>query len=522
MRAAKRRFLFCGLMICAAAISPAVYAIPAMAADIDVNERLRSIAEEYADRQERQEKAPAAVSEDHLLAQGKWLDLARRYDNRYVSGDIANAPSPQRLARWWNSLGDDTLSELVLMSLQNNRELEKARASMKEARASLGISKASLLPWLDGNGSWTNADTSDNSTERGASMNLYRLGIDASWEIDVFGGVKQNVKASAATLAASHAELHSVWVSLASEVALNYLSLRTLQERLNIAEQNLALQTETLDMLQSQYDSGLADALPLNQAMYTVETTQASIPPLKSSIETTMNTLAVLVGETPGSLEERLSTPLPIPKADPVNLVGIPAETLRKRPDIRAAEMRLLAQTARRKSAQADIYPKFHLIGSIGIESLSTGSLFSSDSYGYSFGPRISWPIFHGGAIRRNIEAQSAREEQLLAGYEGAVLSAVAEVRNALAAEVQERERNRSLQRGVEAARVAVLVAEDKYRNGLSDFNNVINAQTALLSLQDQQVVSEGQMTSNIIQIFKVLGGGWAPLDSELLTAEGK
>ena len=501
---------------------------PAGAGEIDVEKKINHWVQIYIEgAAEPQIEADAPdsahlqsnASDGQLIVEGKWLDLAKKYDNRYVSGDIANAPSPQRLAQWWNSLGDEDLTELVHLCLQNNRDLAAARARLTEARAALGIGKANLLPWLDSVNTWTNTDTSKNSTSAGGSANIYRLGVDASWEIDVFGGQRENIKASEASLLATHAELHSAWVSLSSEVALNYLSLRTLQQRLNIAGQNLDLQMDTLEMLQSQFDSGLADALALNQAKYTVEQTKATIPPLRASIETAMNALAILTGVAPGSLEEKLSKPMPIPQADPVNLVGIPAETIRRRPDIRSAEMQLLAQTARKKSAKADLYPKFHLVGSIGIESLSTGSLFSSDSYGFSIGPKISWPIFHGGAIRKNIQVQGAREEQLLAAYEGTVLNAVAEVRDALANEVQERERNQSLQRGVEAARAAVQVAEDKYRNGLIDFNNVIGAQTALLSLQDQHVISEGQMTTNIVQVFKVLGGGWAPLDEELLAA---
>jgi efflux transporter, outer membrane factor (OMF) lipoprotein, NodT family len=481
----------------------------------DLDARLREIAAEYEGRPAEAagvlDAGIVAKSDDVLIGEGDWVALARRYENMYVSGDIRQAPSAQRLASWWNSLGDDVLTHLIFISLQNNRDLEVARSRVNEARAALGVSKADLLPWLDSVNSWTNADGSDNSTAPG-SANIYRLGIDASWEIDIFGGQRQKVRAAEGDLAAAYADLHNAWVSLSSEVALNYLNLRTLQARLDIARQNLSLQTDTLELLQSQYDSGLTDALALNQAKYTVEQTKATIPPLQEGIETSMNALAILCGTVPGSLEELLGKALPIPQVDPANLVGIPAEALRRRPDIQSAEMQLLAQTARKKSAKTDLYPKLNLIGSIGLESLSTGSLFSSDSYGFSFGPRITWPIFHGGAIRKNIEVQTAREEQLLAAYEGTVLRAVAEVRNALAADTQERQRNEALRRGVEAARTAVDVAEDKYRNGLSDFNNVISAQAALLSLQDQYMTSEGQLTSNVVQLFKALGGGWEPL----------
>lgn len=497
-------------------------AAPVRAASLD--DRLAQIVSEYEEKSAVavvEPETPAVISDDVMIRSGDWTGLARKYDNIYVSGDIADAPSPVRLASWWNSLGDQTLSDLIYMALAGNRDLVSARAKVSEARAALGISKSALLPWLDSTGLWTNSDTSKN-TGGGASNNLYRLGVDASWEIDVFGGQRENIRASEADLAATHAALHSTWVSLSAEVAMNYLNLCTLYERLNIAYENLRIQNETLEMLQSQYDSGLADALALNQAQYTVEQTKATVPPINSSIESTMNALSILVGRTPGSLGEIFEHTKPIPKPDPINLVGIPAEGLRRRPDIQAAEMQFIAQTARTKSARADLYPKFHLIGSIGIESLSTGSLFDGDSYGFSIGPRITWPIFHGGAIRRNIQVQTAREEQYLAAYEQTVLQAVAEVRNALVANTQEQRRNAALKRGVDAARSALEVAQDKYRNGLTDFNNVIGAQAALLSLQDQQVTSEGQMASNIVQIFKALGGGWAPLVFEEMEAASK
>lgn len=455
------------------------------------------------------------ASDDAAISAGDWTTLAMRYPYPSVAEGTPDAPRPEVLASWWDTLEDDTLTELILLSLKNNRDLQSARAKVTEARAALGINKAAVLPWLDNSDSWSRGKTSENSTGDGVTREIYRLGLDASWEIDVFGGQRQNIKAGTAALEAQHASLHAAWVTLSSEVAINYLTLRTLQEQLDISRQNLALQMETLELVTSQHKAGLADTLALSQALYTVEQTKASIPPIRSSIEQTMNALAILVGNVPGSLGETLGEKKSLPKPEAVSLVGIPANYLRQRPDIRAAERQLTAQMARKKSAEKDLLPKFHLIGSIGIESFSSGSLFSSDSVGLSFGPRISWPIFHGGAIRNNIRVQSAREEQYLAAYENAVLNAVAEVRNALTMNEQERIRNGSLKSGVEAAQAALSVATDKYKNGLTDFRNVIDAHRALLTLQEQYIISEGQVTSNIVRIFKALGGGWAPLTEE-------
>ncbi|MDR3265938.1 MAG: efflux transporter outer membrane subunit, partial [Synergistaceae bacterium] len=442
-------------------------------------------------------KSEAVLSPDAELLDGRWTELVRKYENPHLwvenaSGDVASAdaalkmplqsaPRLEVLARWWEVLSDDTLTQLVGWSLKSNRDLQSARAVVLESRAALGVSRAANLPWLDNADFWTRAKTSENGTGTGQTANLHHLGIDASWEIDLFGQNRENVKAAAATLEANYASLHGAWVSLSSEVTLTYLSLRTLQERLRIARENLELRTDTLELLQSQYAAGLTNALAMNQAQYSVEQTRASIPMLRTSVEETLNALAVLVGKLPGSLEILLGEQKPLPKPDAVELIGIPAEALRQRPDIRAAERRLAAQIARRRSAEKDLLPKFSLLGSIGLESFSSGNLFDGDSFGFSFGPRLTLPLFHGGAIRKNIQVQTAREEQLLAAYEQTVLSSVGEVRNALTANVQERERNASLLRGVEAARNAYEAAEDLYRHGLTDFNNVILTQQALL-----------------------------------------
>ncbi|MDR3255906.1 MAG: TolC family protein [Synergistaceae bacterium] len=459
----------------------------------------------------------APVSRDAYLEAGNWVEIAARRPNPFAydpSAEMAS-PNPALLASWWDAFEDETLTNLITWTLWNNRDLVSARSRVMESRASLGIARSALLPWLDNTDSWTHSDTSDNSTSAGARQEISRLGVDASWEIDIFGGRRQDIAAGVAALEADYAALHSTWVTLSSEVALNYLSLRTLQERLAISERNLALQIETLDLLNSRYEAGLSDALAISQARYTVEQTRSAIPPIRAGIEEAMNGIAILAGAMPGSLGETLGEPRPLPGLDAAILAGIPADSLRQRPDIRAAERRLAAQVARRKSAEADLLPRFYLLGSIGLESLHGSNLFSSDSFGFSFGPRITLPIFHGEAIRSNIRVQGEREKQLLAEYEKTVLGAAAEVRDALVAIAQEEERSGSLKAGVGAAKAALEIAEDKYRSGLTDFNNVIGAQRALLSLQEQEAASDGQRASNVVRVFKALGGGWAPITAE-------
>jgi NodT family efflux transporter outer membrane factor (OMF) lipoprotein len=260
-------------------------------------------------------------------------------------------------------------------------------------------------------------------------------------------------------------------------------------------------------------EAGLADELAVQQARYNVEQTRATIPTLRTSLESAMNTLAVLTGTMPGTLHERLAATRPIPVGSLKMLTGIPANTLRQRPDIRVAERRLAAQAAQIGVATADLYPKFYLLGSIGWESLESSTFMSSHSMAWSFGPRVSWPIFHGGSIRGNIEAQEALHEQLLAAYEKTVLIAAQEVRDALVAYAQEQQRRDTLLVAIEAAQAAEEIAQDQYRSGLTDFNNVLDAQRSLFSFEESLAVSEAAVTTNLVRLYKALGGGWQSMD---------
>jgi multidrug efflux system outer membrane protein len=225
-----------------------------------------------------------------------------------------------------------------------------------------------------------------------------------------------------------------------------------------------------------------------------------------------MNRIAVLIGEQPGKVHEELKKSVPIPSAPLKVVVGVPADVLRRRPDIRRSERELAAQTARVGVATADLYPKLSLSGSIGIETLSLNGIFSSATKTVTGGSLITWPIFRGGAIRQNIEVQSALQEQALIQYEAAVLSALEEVENALVAYAEEQDRRKTLRTAEEAAQKASELAQHKYEAGLTDFNNVLDAQRSLLTFQDQLAQSNGTVTSNLIRLYKALGGGWESL----------
>jgi multidrug efflux system outer membrane protein len=433
--------------------------------------------------------------------------LSATWNSELKGGLIAEEMNPQTLAGWWTTLNDPKLSILMDRAVSGNLDLKKARSRIREARARRGIAKADLLPALDAAGSATWSHTSKD-TGTGKSNELYTANFDAGWELDIFGGVRRSVEAAEADLQASEENMRDVLVSLLVEVALNYIDVRTSQVQISVAEANLEAQRETYQLTQWRYEAGLSDELAVQQARYSLENTRSLIPALRTALEEAMNRIAVLMGEQPGNVHAELEKGEPIP-VTPLNVaVGMPADLLRRRPDVRQAERELAAQTARIGVATADLYPKFMLNGSIGLETLSLSNLSSGTST-FSGGPGISWAIFRGGAIRQNIEVQSALQEQSLIAYEASILTALEEVENALVAYVEVQHRRQSLSEATQAAQKAVELAQHKYQGGLTDFNNVLDAQRSLLSFQEQLAQSEGNVASNLVRLYKALGGGW-------------
>lgn len=429
-------------------------------------------------------------------------------------GLSAEAVDPDQLAVWWTGFNDPVLTELITQALFNNLDVRQAVAKVREARGRRGIIQAGLFPVLDESGSASRSRGSENSGG-GETRSLYAIGFDAGWEVDIFGGVRRSVEAAEAELDASRENLRDVLVSLTAEVGLNYLDIRITQKRLGVAEKNLSIQQEAFDFIGWRYQAGLSDELALQQARYNLENTRAGIPALRSSLEEAKNRLAVLTGKVPGSVHAMLEETRPIPVIPSMVAVGVPAETLRQRPDIRGAERGLAAQTARIGAATAELYPKFRLAGSIGLESLTSADLFSSGSDTWRILPGVSWNIFDAGAIRRNIEAQSAVQEQFLLFYEAAILGALEEVENALTAYAEEQLRNARLSDAVDAAVLAEELASQQYSAGLTDFTTVLDAQRSLLSFDDQLAISDGTVTSNLIRLYKALGGGWSTWASQ-------
>ncbi|HOP40873.1 MAG TPA: efflux transporter outer membrane subunit, partial [Geobacteraceae bacterium] len=400
-------------------------------------------------------------------------------------------------------LNDPVLSGLIDRAVAENLDLREAKSRLREARARRGISGADQFPTLDASGSVSKSHSNEQDSK------LYSIGFDAGWELDLFGGVRRSLEAADADLQASREDLRNALVSLTAEVALNYIELRMYQAKLATTEENLVLQQETHELAKWRYEAGLDDELAVHQARYSLENTRSELPTLRNALEESKNRIAVLLGKGPGTLHKELETQTPIPVIPPEIAVGIPADVLRRRPDVRKAERELAAQTARIGVATADLYPKFRLSGAIGLKSGESSSLFTSASQFWSIVPGISWNVFDAGAIRRNIEVQSALQEQYLNAYEAAVLNALEEVENALVAYAEEQNRLNSLNEAVQAAQSAVELSMNKYQAGMIDFTTLLDAQRSLLSYQNQLVQSNGTVASNLVRLYKVLGGGW-------------
>ncbi|MEC9340262.1 MAG: efflux transporter outer membrane subunit, partial [Pseudomonadota bacterium] len=414
------------------------------------------------------------------------------------------------LAHWWRQLGDPLLSELVVTAIAENHDLAEAAARVSEARHRRGLAAAQRWPSATAGGSASRVRTAPDDAPA-TTTRFYDVSVDARWQTGLFGGTRRELEAADADWEAEIANRDDLLVSVAAEVALNYLDLRLFQTRLAITERNLATQTETLDLARWRHQAGLTTAIDVEQARQNVEQTRAQLPLLRAGSLRASHRLAVLLGGYPGALDGKLATPGPIPIAGLKIAIGVPADVLRRRPDVRAAERRLAAQTARVGAAIADRYPELTLTGSIGLEALSGGDLLDAGTEVTSTLASLGLTLFDAGRIRQNIAVQTAVQEQALARFEGVVRGAVEEVENALVAYAQEQRRHTALAEAAAAAELAARLIEQQYRTGLVDFQTVLDAQRSLLNLQDQVAISRGEITTQLIAIYQAVGGGWMP-----------
>ena len=422
------------------------------------------------------------------------------------------------VAAWWENFQDSELDSLIERAVRSNLDLRIAQARVCEARAQYRIASADLWPTVDGSSSYARQRQSKNQPLLGSmplppgvpfENDIYQAGFDASWEIDVFGGKRRATEAARAQVAATEFGRRDVLVTLLGEVARNYVEARGYQRQLEIARENIRAQEQTLAITQNRFTNGLANNLDVQQAATLLATTRASVPTLETALQVSIHRLGVLLGQPPDALQTELSSVAPIPAAPPEVPVGLPSDLLLRRPDVAQAERQLAAATANIGVAKADLFPKFYLTGVAGFQGVSADEWFTSGSQFWSVGPAVQWRIFDAGRIRANVRIQNARQEQALAIYEKTALSAFEDVENALVAYAKEQVRRRSLEDAVKSSQESLRLANQLYANGLSDFINVLDAERSLYQAQDALVQSDRTVSTDVIALYKSLGGGW-------------
>lgn len=413
-----------------------------------------------------------------------------------------------RLEKWWNVFQDKTLTELIEMTRERNKNLESAGYALSAARAKISATRAGQLPSVEASTSATGTYYGDDSMSD-QTLDSYSAGLDASWEIDLFGGLKRETEAVTADMQATEESLNDALVTLTAETATAYINLRTLQNSLKTAEKSAIINAELYDLAKMSYEAGIAEKLSVKQAEYSLQSSVADIYDIKKSISETLNSLTLLTGQKPGALDELLKGYGEVPSAPESIAVSIPADVIRNRPDIRSAERKLAAQSARTGVAQTDLYPRLTLGGSIGYQSENTGSLLDSDSFTASIGPSLRWAVFDFGAIRRNIEVQTELQKQYMADYESAVLSAYEDVENALNAYDTAHRKNSLLSSAAQAALEAFELEYSKYESGLGDFSDVLSAESTYITYQNKYTQNKGDIAVYLAALYKALGGGW-------------
>ncbi len=430
-----------------------------------------------------------------------------------AASDLQGDTAP--LTQWWSLFNDPLLDALIARAATNNLNLKIAVARIAEARALRGVAKSGLAPQVDGTASAQAMRFSEQTTPFAPGgdpeTGFYSVGATASWELDVWGRVRRAIESADASLMATVEDYRDILVLLYAEVAIAYVDVRTLQERIRYAEKNAEAQDETLGLTRNLNSAGLVGDLDVSQARLNLARTRSVIPTYKALLVQSVNRLSVLLGLMPGLLEAELMRPGRIPTPPDSITAGLPADLLRNRPDIRRAERSLAAQTAMIGVATADLYPQFGLPGTLALEALDIGNLDGS-SLAYSFGPTLRWTLFSGGRIRNTIRAEEARTEQALLGYEQTVLLALEDTENAFVALAQERDRQQIVGEARNAAQTSVSLVKDLYTSGLTHFQNVLDMERSLAVEEDNLATSRGNVAANAISVYRALGGGWDPM----------
>ncbi|MCB9887812.1 MAG: efflux transporter outer membrane subunit [Planctomycetes bacterium] len=415
---------------------------------------------------------------------------------------------------WWQRCDDPLLTQLVDLALRQNLDLRAGLVRLQAARALRGVAAAGAWPTLDARGAYEHREESLN-TPFGAfipSTEIHSVGFDAAWELDLWGRVRRSVEAADRDLDASALDVHAAALSVAAEVARAYVDLRAAQRRLQLANENLQLQQRTLELVRARQAAGLVRERDVAQASTNVETTRSRLPQLQAATSAASNRIAVLLGRAPGDLPVELGDGGALPHLPATVAVGTPVDLLRRRPDVRAAERRLAAEVARIGVAEADRYPRFTLSGTFGFASDGGKHLLDGDSQVVGFGPSVRWNLFDGGRLKNRIASLQASAEAAQIAYEQTVLLAIEEAENAMTRFVREQARRDALERAATEARRAVTLAQAQYSEGLSDFQTVLDSERIVATIEDDLASSDATVATELIAVFKALGGGDEPV----------
>lgn len=436
--------------------------------------------------------------------------------NAHGSG-ISRGEDARVNLKWWRQFNDSTLNSLVEEAYSENLGLRVAALRILESRALLGLTKGGLYPQSQAaSGQLLHSGRAGSGPDQ--FVNSASFGFDAAWELDFWGKFRGSVYSSEANLLADLADYDDILISLTAEVATTYVNIRTLEERIRISKKNVKLQEDSLKLVELQLEAGTVTELDVLQAKTLLSTTRAQIPAMRSSLIKFYNALAVLLGKTPRRVRGTLTGGKGIPQPPPNVMSGVPSELLRRRPDIRRAEMIALAQGAQIGVARADLYPSFTLIGGLGTSANDAGSgglddLFDADNISYSFGPTFRWNILNYGRIKNNVRVQDARFEQAITVYESTVLNAAREVEDGMTGYAQSMEEAKYLLEGVESSQKSSELSMLQYEEGLADYQRVLDSIRSVTGKADQYAAIQGTIATNMIAMYKALGGGWEHRD---------
>jgi NodT family efflux transporter outer membrane factor (OMF) lipoprotein len=421
---------------------------------------------------------------------------------------------PAEFGQWWKLFNDPVLDSLIETAYAQNLTLRIAGIRILEARAQLGIAIGTLYPQQQGAlGAYTRSNLSENLADfpPGLDTNFsnYSLGFDAAWELDFWGKIRRAVQSGIGNLDATIAAYDNALVTLTAEVARTYVVIRTFEEQLVVARENVKIQERSFQIAHVRFEEELVSELDVTQAVSLLKDTQASIPRLEYRLRQVKNALAILLGMLPGEIQKMLIGPEIIPAVPAEVAVGIPAELLRRRPDIRRAEHQMAAQSARIGVAKADLFPHFVLFGTIGFSAASAGDLFTSNSFQAFGGPGFTWDLFNYGRIRNRVRVQDALFEQLVVNYQNTVLKAAQEVEDAMVAFLKTQKEAKLLGESVKASKRSVELSMLQYTEGLISYQRVLDTQRFLTLTQEAHTTIKGSIVTNLVSLYKALGGGW-------------